>query len=435
LLRSLSIPLLQHLLISIASDDQWHVELYSAAVISQCSACSTNVYSELSVALYAGFSKDKIDDEVIDNLALFLQCMRISCHDLGHSEHAAFELQLLVSDVCQRLEEQTNQTQLMGYSPDSNALEQARIDLDILQIGIFMRTRAYEAASDYYKNGLNSFAPQALKTGDYGDRSLLSLQSLATLPERVQIDQIDLFSRYYGSDTYADDIIMQCVQRIGVFHNASRTELAGIVTRTLQTMVSYVAILWQFELSVRTCEKEIDIMEAIDSWSSGVAFFLGSIDLFSPDRPPSDGGFLLHSLGIEQCSRFGTCNDIGESNANEALFAYFEEGKHFLTERRCDEVQNLLVSNILPLLHVPLVQGILYHSIPDHNIGEAVSGDISAEGYMFAQSILPLVDEANAESGRTIANLFHSPLHPIATNDGTGAVFDTGILSQSPSAT
>jgi hypothetical protein len=39
--------------------------------------------------------------------------MRISCHDLGYSEHAAFELQFLVSDVCQKLEEQTNQIQLM----------------------------------------------------------------------------------------------------------------------------------------------------------------------------------------------------------------------------------------------------------------------------------------------------------------------------------
>ena len=410
-IRSLSIPLLQHLLISIASDDQWHVELYSAGVISQSAACSPKVHSGLSNVLYTGFSQDRVNDEFFDNLAVFLRCMRVSCHDLHHSENADPKLQSLVSGICERLEGQTQQSQWLE-------LEQARIDLDILQVGIFMRTKAYEAASDYYQNGLNSFAPHGLEAGVYKNATLLSLRGLATLPERVKIDEIDTFSQYYGSSTYADDIVMHCIQRTGIFHNASTSELAAIATRTLQTMVSFIAVLWQFELAIQICKKESDEVEATDFWNSGIAFFLGSIDGYAPEQP-SSAGFLLHSLGMELCSKFGTCSDDGESNANEALFGYFEEAKHLLTDKKCDEVQNLLASDILPLLHVPTIQGVLFTSIPNNTM----SNDVSSEGYVFSQSILPLLHEANAESGQAIANIFNSTLRHIMDSDDTEVVF------------
>jgi hypothetical protein len=68
-LRSLSIPLVQHLLFRIAVDYRWHVELYAIAVISQCSACHRTAYLALSDTLYAGFSKDQVSDDVLDNVS------------------------------------------------------------------------------------------------------------------------------------------------------------------------------------------------------------------------------------------------------------------------------------------------------------------------------------------------------------------------------
>jgi hypothetical protein len=72
-LRSLSIPLVQHLLFRIAVDYRWHVELYAIAVISQCSACHIPAYLALSDTLYAGFSKDQVSDDVLDNVSFVIR--------------------------------------------------------------------------------------------------------------------------------------------------------------------------------------------------------------------------------------------------------------------------------------------------------------------------------------------------------------------------
>jgi hypothetical protein len=417
ILRLLSIPLLQRLLTGISSGNSWQVELYAAAVIPQSVGCSPEVHSELGAVLYAGFSKDKMNDEVVRNLAVFMRCMRISCQDLEYSEQANSELKLLVSGICENLDVKSNETNLIGYSPNIDVQETARIDLDILQIGIFMRTRAYVAALDLYQSGQNSFERAVTKEGSSG-KLVMSLQRLATLPEQTGVGHLSLFSEFYGTSSYADEIIMHCLDRTGLFRSGSRLQLADSVASTLQAMVSYIAVTWNLEQSLQTC-KERKRSGAIDYWSTGIAFFVGSIDSSAPD-----GGYLLHSLGVEQCSRFNTCDGNGDSVANTALFELLEKGKEFLGKAQCSQAQELLHSEILPLLQVPLVQSTLYNSILDDTSEDDASGKQSAIGHIFAQSILPVVDEANTQSGLTIAEVFHSPLEPITTPYDAEAVFD-----------
>jgi hypothetical protein len=79
-LRSLSIPLVQHLLFRIAVDYRWHVELYAIAVISQCSACHLPAYMALSDTLYAGFQKDQISDDVLDNVSVVQRSVCLVYH-------------------------------------------------------------------------------------------------------------------------------------------------------------------------------------------------------------------------------------------------------------------------------------------------------------------------------------------------------------------
>jgi hypothetical protein len=78
-LRSLSIPLVQHLLFRIAVDYRWHVELYAIAVISQCSACHLPAYLALSDTLFAGFSKDQVSDDVLDNVSFVQRLICVTC--------------------------------------------------------------------------------------------------------------------------------------------------------------------------------------------------------------------------------------------------------------------------------------------------------------------------------------------------------------------
>ena len=420
LLRSLSIPLFQQLLISIASDDPWHVELYTAAVISQCSSCSSKVYHEMSEVLSADFSRDQVSDKVIENLAIFMQCMRISCQDLQYSNQATSELQSLVDDICMRMDEISNQYELMPYFDDGQNLEKARVDLDILQIGIFMRTQAFDVALDYYQNGWNSFVFDTMGQNNE-NKWLLSLQSLANIPNNFENDQMAVYSEFFDSKTYTDDLINQCILRRGAYNLVSRVELANIVVTILQAMVSHNAVVQQFALSIQACRDRSE-EEAGTFWNNGVAFFLGSINVFASDDRSTSDGFFLYSLGQEYCSKFGTCSGKEASKNNEALFVYFREVQDFLAKGLCDEADNLLVSSILPSLRVPLIQGMLYHSIV-HSENESLESDGYATGYILSQSIIPLIAEANSNSGQVISDAFSSPLQPITGSATTEAVF------------
>ena len=95
----------------------------------------------------------------------------------------------------------------------------ARIDLDILQIGIFMETLAYDAAMDYYTIGFNSKAT--------------SLQEIATSKSRMVVaTQYDLYSSFFNSTTYAHDIVMQALQGQAPFTNACQVCLTCYISRS-----------------------------------------------------------------------------------------------------------------------------------------------------------------------------------------------------------
>jgi hypothetical protein len=403
ILRMISIPLVQNLLYFIARNRRYHVELYAVAVISQCSACHTEAYLALSDVLYAGFSHNNVDGKTLDYLVIFLQCLRISCQDLHFTDNADQALKSLVVGICERLNERLGETPLLTYVPSTDIREQARIDLDIFQIGIFMRTKAYGLALDYYMNGQNSLQSQA----DGSTNKLLSLHSLATGPVRERASQFEIFSQYFGSENYADDIILNALSGDGSYKSASRRQLASIVITTLQTMVSYMAVLGNFQSAIDGCQ-ESKLDHAKKAWDTGVALFVGSIAANVPGHGPTLDGVLLYSLGLEQCLYFGTCLDSGGAIGNAALLDHFSSGRDLLHDAGCDQVEKIFNSRIVPLIQAPLIQATLHYSLPN-NMQTGETNDGLAAGHILASAVQPLVNEGNATSAKTLAHNFAFP--------------------------
>jgi hypothetical protein len=158
-IRLLSIPLLQQLLFHIVINDRWHVELYAMSVISQLVACHPQAYMELTKTLYSEFTPEKVGGDFVDHLVTFMECRRISCEDVTTGTAARADLQDFIAQICQRLNHRGNTASIRGYVPSTDVREQSRIDLDVLQIDIFMRMEAREAALDYYMNGHNPAFP------------------------------------------------------------------------------------------------------------------------------------------------------------------------------------------------------------------------------------------------------------------------------------
>ena len=85
-------------------------------------------------------------------------CLRYECSDLGDTQNSSPSLKNLVSAVCSAMDEYTLKEAIAGYETDADVSELSRIDLDVLQIEIAMRTTAYNLANEIYAYGRNRYA-------------------------------------------------------------------------------------------------------------------------------------------------------------------------------------------------------------------------------------------------------------------------------------
>jgi hypothetical protein len=414
IIQTFSISLVQRLLYFMSEDNLDYTELYGLSVIPQAVACDSNVYQGLKSALIDSFSRDvTLTDEFYDHLGLLLQCMRVTCKDLGDASKASPQLQEVTTKVCNKLEK-SSVTKLAGYVPTFDVSEESRIDLDIRQIGVFMKTRAYEAATEYYKYGANS-----LKT----ERAFLSLQYLATAPERASIGtEFTKFSSYFNDNVnYADSIIMAALRQESAYENASRLQLNEIVVRALQTMVSYMSVLWMLSSAVNACQSGTASQEYLDT---AVAYFIGSLE--GEDAGGIFGGYgeLLFGLAKEQCPNFDGCSPTGDAEINKRIISVLTNMQSRLAAKDCDSASSLYNDVIVKTLPVAMIEGTLYYAAANEKVGARSTSKAVADGSIFAGSVLPLVNAVNAASATTIYNNMAFDLNRDTVPDGKHVVFN-----------
>jgi hypothetical protein len=384
IIRSLTQPLIQSLLFHMVKNSKNMVELYAVAVIPQSAACDPKAYSELQSALYSGYNQQtSLTEDILDHLATFLKCQRITCENIQTGVDADASLTDIVKRLCDRLEyDPTISSPLAGYTPQYAVKEEARLDLDALELYIMMRTEAYGAAEDVYKFGRNSV------TADIS--TLFALSNYSS-----------------DNDNVADEIISQAIAQKGQYATATRAQLAQIVRRTLQSMVSYNAVLTKMQSSITEC-KNGSSENARREWDRAVAFYVGSIEGILAGGKADGQGEWMYALGNELCDDFSSCETSGEATVNQQLMFQFASGRDSLVDGECDYLTRVVPSMIIPKMLVPLIQGTISSSIKIDDDGSVSDLELFATAHILSRAIAPFIEKVNSNSGSLLSQNFAS---------------------------
>lgn len=401
--RLLTIPLVQMLLIAIAENDQSRVRLYASSVVPQGVGCDRNLYSYLSKWLLQDFQN--WDDEAIDHLRGFLECLNISCQDVKTTNSTSDVLRELTTNICAP-ERKSHEDSLIV-----NPLFQAasRIDLDISHIHIFLRTGAYRAAKDLYYYGRHANISNIGVPAQTGGLSLLTLHDLANLPGNSTT--LDDFKEYYGYSSYVDELVTAMMYQEGIYRNATLDLLVTDTTVVLQSLVLLQGIVWYLQEAIASCEEgQVDL--GTKSWVTAMGIFYGS---------KSDSSF--RALGDQICAHFGTCTESGDSIPNQILFQALKDGYTSLQAKQCLQMQETLESVVMPLLKIPLIQGTLERSVFRDELEENTTEANLGSGFAISQAILPFFHKANTESAEVIASIFGTPQDFASSWEQTELIF------------
>lgn len=401
IIRTLTKPLLLSLFFHMVKNSKNMVELYAVAVVPQCATCNTKASKTLQEALFVGYDKaTSLTEEIFDHLATFMRCQRLSCDDIKAADGADQDVVDFVGTLCKRLDHfDASKLPMAGYLPTTDgAAETARLDLDALEMYILMRTQAYGAAMDVYSHGHHSIAAAHFSTE--GDTDLLTLQFLATSSSRENVTEFQEYVTYFGSATYADDIILQAIEHRDQYSTATRGQRAEIVRTTLQTMVSYMAVLMTFQSSVDNC-KSGSADKARSDWDRGVALYVGSVEGIVAGGNSSGQGEWMYGLGNEVCGDFDTCETSGESTVNQVLMFAFMSVRDSLVDGECSHMDRTLTNQITARMTIPLIQGTLVKSLDMETSPESL-----ASAHILSQAVTPLVQEVSSSSASVLSQIF-----------------------------
>jgi len=421
ILAQMNIPLLQNLVyyMNVADSDtndyENYIELYALSIVPQVAACSPSTFSYLKDELI-DYDWDRSDiGEIASVLEDSLSCFGVTCDDIG-------TLQAVTGNVVQPCAAGVSPTlKLAGYSASSDVTEVAKIDRDILQINITMQMEAFDAAKDIYTNGRNS------RKGD----SFMSLHQLAMNADKYDLNSASgsknpldnpfkLFSDFYGKGTYAADIINDAFGKSGRFSGAKDDQVAEVVLRTLQSMVTVMYSLSELLLGVEKC---LESGIGKHAWDMGAAALIGSIE--GTDDGGSSGGHLMYALAKETCEVFDTCGAAEGANANAKLIAQLSGGLSALQANECENARSIVTDQIIPTLEVSMIQSVLDSAVLNSKLGEDASNQKSlGSGYVLGQALLPFVHFANETSASTLETNTAFDRQKAPVPGGIDAVFD-----------
>ncbi|KAG7349119.1 low iron-inducible periplasmic protein [Nitzschia inconspicua] len=408
IIRTLTKPLITSLLFHMIKNSKNMVELYAVAVVPQVAACSPGARSIMEDALFSGYNQQtSISDKLLDSLATFLQCQRMSCNDIETGENADDNLVELSQSLCSRLNAGTgSQKPMAGYVPEISVTEVARLDLDSLEIYILMRTGASSAATDIYEKGHNSVAAAQFAVDDNEGTDLLSLKSLANSSARNGVPLFESYSTYFGTQNYADDIIVQTLSGTENYATATRSQRAEIVKRTLQTMVSNLAVATKMQSAIQQCKTGATDVARGD-WDRAVALYVGSIEGILAGGHEGGRGEWMYALGNEVCDEFGVCETSGEAKVNQQLMFQFASGRDSLVDGECDHIERTMNNEILPRMAIPLLQGLVSNVIALSNGGDKTGVQFAAV-HIFSQALTPLLKEVSSNGSLILSQAFAS---------------------------
>ncbi|GKY91601.1 hypothetical protein MPSEU_000132000 [Mayamaea pseudoterrestris] len=407
IVRSISKILLQLLLASISDNNRNHVELYALSFIPQATGCDMGTYENLRDALFLDFDRSMlINNDVILRFGKVLSCLRITCADLGDTSNSRPELQNMVAAICSQIERFQGASMIAGYATDTDVSELSRIDLDVTQIDVFMRTKSYKLAYDYYVNGRNSLN---------ADGTPITLQSLSAGDRSDAGDWFNSYVNYFQTANYTNSLILSAMTTWqsdnGIFASASRRQLSEAVTRSFQTSVTSMQIATKLRSSITLCKSSQNDITLVDQ---AAALFAGSIEGPDPGGDPDGSGKLMFALSKDMCRTFGKCEEGTDSAVNDFVLVSLRDMKRAMVSNNCDAAEEIL-QDLLATMQVPLIQGTLLFAALNEKLPAQSMNMTLSSGSILADSILPFVNSANQTSAAIVqSNMeFHLDGKPV----------------------
>jgi hypothetical protein len=383
---------LQALLHNLYEKDRQRVRIYAHAIVPLIASCSNSTFQFLRGELLGNTQYTEVTvPAIIDALRSTFSCFNLACADIG--KHASDDT---IGSPCR---DPTAGQPLAGYTPSSNARPFAELDLDILELDILMQMQAYSAAEDLYTYGKHVTVSA---TGG-SDGTELSLSSLATSSDRSAVPEWSSFVSYYGQDQdYADTMIRY--EYLGANRHGP-VEKRNVVVGLSSYMVLYMSALASMRQAVSACNAG-NGDEAAKEWDTAAAWLIGSLE--GTSEAGSSQGRLWWSLSKEYCAEFNTCspNAAGSSDANDRLALKFFAGRGAISSRSCDDLGKE-ADAVTSLLVIPFVQASLSVSVKlTAAKSPADQRDLLTQGYVYSQTILPLIHAVNPQAADAIAERF-----------------------------
>jgi hypothetical protein len=234
----------------------------------------------------------------------------------------------------------------------------------------------------------------------YGSNASVSLASLALNSASNSTPKIELYRDYFETDTYTTDL----PQRGFDVSEFGLTDLQGKIfsLRFSQTLLLEHAALERVFDSAAVCKPGSDTKDLTDAWNIAAAFLLGSLD--RSREIDSTNWYSPYDLAQTYCAQFQTCSSSNRvSAANKEMTKLLNTGRSFAERNDCDGIQET-AEKLRSSLLAPLIQAALSSAIrlshPHYN------EDDIAEGYVYTQTLLPLIKEIDASVASTIETLF-----------------------------
>jgi len=365
-------------------------EMYTLALLPQLSVCDRGAYDNLLGEVVATSISDDSKIKIIESLQSAYRCFNIDCKLVG-----AYDGDRLPQ--C----DDSGVPSLVDYQPVKDVREKSFVDRDIAMIRIFLELASFDSVKDFFAFGWNSD---------------VSLQDIVDNEDNDVFDDYDL---YYDDEMFPDELIVSALNRQAPFDSASDNEIAALVHGVIQGTVMYWAVVQELESASDSCDLD-DVEEAIESWDTAAAYFVGSIE--GSDRQHEEGGELLFAMTNRFCTSFATCQSE-ESAAGKAIMTSLKTGLSLLQSGtdECPKVQALVDNDIVPKLLVPLVQGMVSMA------SKAADGDTVSSASLFALSrpVVPELSEVSATNAEIIernSNFFYNQELTLDYNELRGAI-------------
>jgi hypothetical protein len=241
---------------------------------------------------------------------------------------------------------------------------------------ILFQMKAFDAAEELYSFGKHV-------RGQNGGS--LSLAQLATTSQRSNVPTFDAFVQYYGTESWADDIIRDSLDPQAGWTDEQRRIVA---VKSSQVLVTYFGAMQNAYEAVSSCSttQQLRSSASIESWDRTAAIIIGHLEGTKTNGTVE--GYMLYDLSQQYCLEFGTCIDgVKDVETNDELVSLLYTGRGAALESSCRALRKA-ADEISSLLLIPIIQGALSTSMA---LSHGEDPWLRAEAFVYSRALLPLL--------------------------------------------